>query len=449
MIRLSTNTLKYILMLLVTAGFLHAQEAQSFSLEEAKEYAKKNNYDVQKAKLAIGIANKQKWQVTATGFPQVSFNIQYNRLLDIPVTLIPAQFFGGDSGKYIAAKFALPHNASFGFTITQLIFNGSYIVGLQASRTYSELSEQAFEKTKLDAGESIAQTYFLILLAEENKKILSTSLENITKTYDEIKEMNKEGFVEATDVSQMQISVNQLKTQLNSVGEQIDVAYKMLKLQMGIEINEPITLTDNLATLLAESGIDKSLKTNFNVEENIGFKILLTQERLADLSLRNEYSKFLPTISAFATIEKNAIRKEFNFFDTDQPWYKSTIVGLQLSWPIFSGGQKIFNIQKAELELEQAELDRRKAEQGLQLQFTQARSALRTAYDSYQNAQENKQLANEVYEINLEKYKEGIISSLDLVQAHNQYLQAEGAYLMSASQLLTARTTLDKLLNEI
>jgi outer membrane protein TolC len=218
---------------------------------------------------------------------------------------------------------------------------------------------------------------------------------------------------------------------------------------MGIELETPIALSDSLTQLLKTGQIGERLQREFHVEDNIGFKLLLTQEKLADLTLKNEYSKFLPNIAAFASFEKNAQRNEFNFFDTSLPWYKTTVAGIQLSWPIFSGGQKIFNIQKAKIELQQAQLDRKKAEQGLNLQYTQAHSALQTAFNSYKNARENKKLAGEVYEINLEKYKEGMISSLDLVQAHNQYLQAEGDYLRSASELLNARTTLDILLNEI
>jgi outer membrane protein len=449
MIQTMVNLMKSVLFISLLIANLPAQETRNFSLEEAKAYAKKNNYDVQKAKLAIDVANKQKWQVIATGFPQITLSADMNKLIDIPTQLIPGEFFGEDAGTFIPVQFGVPYNASYGVMASQLIFSGSYIVGLQASQTFMQLSEQAHKKSEIDVGETITQSYFLVLMAEENRKVLASSLQNINQTYNEISELNKEGFVEATDVSQMQISVNQLETQLKSVEQQIDVTYKILKLQMGIDINASIVLTDSLGQLLKTEDISERLRRDFHVEDNIGFKLLLTQEKLADLTLKNEYSTFLPTISAFANIEKNAQRNSFNFFDTSKPWYKTTVAGIQLSWPIFSGGQKIFKVQQAKIELKQAELDRIKAQQGLDLQYMQARSALKTAYDSYQNSKENRKLANEVYEINLEKYKEGIISSLDLVQAHNQYLQAEGDYLKSAAQLLTARTTLDKLLNEI
>lgn len=438
-----------LLLLLMLVTFLPAQEVKSFSLEEAKEYAKENNYDVQKALLAIDAANMQKWQVTAIGFPQIELKAQYSKFIDIPTQLIPGEFFDKEAGSFIPVQFGVPHNASYGINATQLIFSGSYIVGLQASRTFMQLSEQAHKKSQIDAGEEVSNTYFLVLLAEENKKVLVKSLENLNTTYNEIVEMNKEGFIEETDVSQLRISVNQLQTQLNSVDQQIEVAYKLLKLQMGLDIETPIKLSDNLNQFLMETIANQKSDRPFVLKNNIGYKLLQTRERLSDLSLKNEYSTFLPNIAAFANIEKNAQRNEFNFFDSGLPWFKTTIAGIQLSWPIFSGGQKIFKVQKAKIELKQAEVDRIKAEQGLNLQYTQIRSAYKTALNSYNNARENKELANNVYDINLEKYKEGLISSLELVQAHNQYLQAEGSYLQTAAQLLTARTKLDKLLNEI
>ena len=327
MMRHSAKTLYYFLLFWMISASLWAQEEiRSFSLQEAKEYAKKNNYDVQKAKLAIDVANKQKWQVIATGFPQVSISASMSKLIDIPTQLIPGEFFGEDPGTYIPVQFGVPYNASYGISATQLIFSGSYIVGLQASRTFLQLSEQAHKKSQIDIGETITQSYFLVLMAEENEKVLTTSLENITRTYDEISELNKEGFVEATDVSQMQISVNQLENQLNSVKQQIDVAYKLLKLQLGIELETPIALTDSLTQLLRTEQIGERLQREFHVQDNIGFKLLVTQEELADLTLKNEYSTFLPNVAAFASIEKNAQRNEFNFFDTSQPWYKTTMV---------------------------------------------------------------------------------------------------------------------------
>jgi outer membrane protein len=145
-------------------------------------------------------------------------------------------------------------------------------------------------------------------------------------------------------------------------------------------------------------------------------------------------------------MSQSAQRDEFNLFDSNEKWFPTTVVGLQLSWPIFSGGAKIFRVQKAKLELKSAQVQKAKAEQGLQLEYDQTRSALISAWDRYANARSSRDLAKEVYEITLEKYKEGVSSSMDLTQGHMQYLQSEGNYLQSASALLAARVKMDRLL---
>jgi len=438
-----------LLLAMCCLGIVHAQQPREFSLEEAVSYARQNNYDVQKALLAIDVANMQKWEVTASGFPQINLNAQYQKLIDIPTQLIPGEIFGGDPGSTIPVKFGKPHNASYSANVTQLVFSGSYFVGLQASRTFLELSEQAHEVARLDAREAVTQSYFLVLIVEENMKVLKSSLENLRKTHYEISEMQKEGFAEATDVKQLQISINQLENQIKSVAQQEDVAFQMLKIQMGLDIDSPITLTDNLNTFLVQGPADELLRREFEVENYVGFRLAVTRERLADLTLKNEWSTFLPTISAFASAERTAQRDEFNLFDSGERWFPTTVIGLRLNWPIFSGGRKAFSIQRARAELRQTQIDLRQAEQGLLLQYNRALGAFETAYDSFKNSENNKELAKEVYQINLEKYREGLISSLELVQAHNQYLRAEGNYLQAASDLLNNRTRLIKLLEGV
>lgn len=425
---------------------VRAQDSLSFSIKQAQEYALENNYDVRNARLNIDAADKQRWEVTASGFPQVTISAQYQNLLDIPTQLIPGEFFGEPAGSTIPVKFGKPHNATYGVSVSQLIFSGSYFVGLQASSIYLQLSEQNHRLTELQVQESVAQTCYLILVAEENRDILNTSLENLRKTHTEISAMHKEGFIEETDVKQLAIAVSGMENNISSLDLQIDNAYKLLKMQLGIDFDRRIILKEKLSDLISKADVNRLLERPFILEDNTSYKLLLTNERLADLTLKNEMTGFLPTISAFGSIERNAQRDEFNFFDNDKDWFPTTVVGLQFSWPVFSGGQKIFKVQKARIELKQAEIKRQQAAQGLQLQYDQAQADLSTALKKYTNTKNSRQLSKEVYDTNLIKYKEGILSSLDLIQSYNQYLQSEADYMMSASELLNAQNKIDKLL---
>ena len=435
-------------LLILLSSSVAAQKAMTFTLEEAQEYALRNNYDIREALLGLEAADKQLWEVTSSGFPQLEASAEYQKLIDIPTQLIPGEIFGEDPGSTIPVRFGKPHNVNYGLTLTQLIFSGSYLVGLQASKVYLQLSKQNLERTKLEIKDAVSRTYFSILIGEENRKVLQTSLDNLKKTHYEISEMYKEGFVESTDEKQLRISVTELENGIRSLDQQLVVAYKLLKIQMGIDLQEDISLNDNLAVTLSALGIQERLQNEFDLYGNVNYRSLITQERLADLTLKNEWTTFLPTVVGFASMQRNAQRDKFNIFDWNAKWYPTTAIGINLSWPIFSGGTKIFRIQKARIELKQAQIQKEKTAQGLVLEFERIQSQLKTSFDNFQSAESNKQLASEIYNVTLEKFREGIVSSLDLAQSHNQYLKAESDYLQSISDLLNARISMDKLLSQ-
>ena len=406
-------------------------EKSEYSLEEAIDYALDNNYDAVNAKLGIDAANAQLREIIASGFPQVSGSIEYNNMFEIPTQLIPGDFFDRP-GEFIPVKFGVRHNATAGITVTQLIFSGSYIVGVQASNVYLDLQEQNNKRSELDVAQSVTQSYYLVLLVEENQRILEQSLENIKKVHYEVEESFKEGFVEDTDVKQLQISLTQLKNSLNTLSQQLDVSYKLLKLQMGIDIYKNIKLTEKLEDILQLVNISSLVKSEFDMNRNVEFQLIESQLALSELSLKNEWSKFLPTIAAFGTYQYNAQRNEFN---------------LQLQIPLFNSGAKFFKIQQSRIELKQAENTKRKVEQALALQYSQVKSELKSNQDIYKNNKDNMQLSKEVFDKTLEKYKEGISSNLELIQVHNQYLSTQSEYFKSMSDLLNSKNSLDRLLN--
>jgi outer membrane protein TolC len=220
----------------------------------------------------------------------------------------------------------------------------------------------------------------------------------------------------------------------------------LLKLQIGLDLREPIELTDMLDKLLQNHDNNNILNEPFELQESVNFHLVQTQKELASLSLANEYVAFLPSIAAFGTIQQDAQRSEFNLFESREKWYPTTVVGVQMSWNLFSGSAKIFRIQKAKIALNQAENNLERAERGLWLQYDQAKSSLESSQKRFNNYRNNQALAKEIYETTLEKFHEGLSTSLELTQSYNQYLNAEAEYLRGISDMLTARTSLEKIL---
>ncbi len=430
------------------SGLVFAQNpsVRELSLQSAQEYAVQHSYDSRRSQLDIQAAEKRMKETLRTGFPQIYSTVDYMNNLELATILIP-DFIGGNFDEKIPVQFGTQHNANLSFTFNQLVFNGSYIVGLKAAKIYRQLADQNHERTQLDILETVTNTYYLILVAEETERILKSNIENLEKTHYEILERYKEGFVEKTDADLVQISVTTLKNNLQTIVRQRDITYQLLKFQMGLDLNEQIVLTDKLEDIIQHMDISKAANSEFDLEQNIDYQLLETQERLSEMALKNEKAQYYPTISAFYAFQLNAFRDEFTFFNFQEDWFRTQVMGLNISFPVFRSGVQRAKVAQASIALKQAQNAKAQASQGLIVEAANARLALNSAYENYLNMKENMGLSKRVYEVTLIKYNEGVASSLDLTQTNDRYLLAQSEFIQAMSELLTAKNRLDRLNN--
>lgn len=426
-------------------GKLNAQTA--YSLIEAQDFAAQNNYQVKNAKADLEIAKKKIAETTAIGLPQVSTELNFQNFIDIPTQVIPKAAFNpyAKEGELEAVKFGTDYNSSASVTASQLVFSGEYIVGLQASKTYSELSAQNLERTARETRTSVALAYFTVLIAEENKKVLSKTLENTVKVLKETTAIYKSGFVEESDVDQLALLVSNLKNAVSRIDRQIEIAYMLLKLQMGIPVKDVIQLKDNIDLLVINIQSETIVNAEFSPENHIEFKLMDTQKELSNLSLKREKARSLPTFGAFFSHSQNAFRNEFDFFE-DKPWYPATIWGFNMKFSIFSSGMSTARIKQAKLELEKMETMQEQISQGLNLQSAAAKSDFQNAADLLNTQKQNLVLAEKIQDKTLKKYKEGLASSFELNQVQNQYLSTQSSYVNAVFELLNAEQKLVKAL---
>ncbi|MFC2167805.1 TolC family protein [Acidobacteriota bacterium] len=417
---------------------------KEFSLQSAQNFAITHSYDSKRTQLDIQTAQKQMKETLAIGLPQIESSIGYLNNLKIATVLIP-NFFEGKFDEMIPVQFGTQHNTNLNLMVSQLLFNGSYFVGLQAAKIYKQLANQNHERTQQNIIETVTNTYYLILVTTESELILNGNLSNLEKTLYEIKELNKEGFVSETDADLVQISVTKLKNTLQTINRQKDVAYKLLKFQMGLDLNEEILLTDKLDKILERIDLNTLQSSDFSLEDNIDYNLLKTQEKLSEMDLKNEKMKYLPTVAAFMNFQWNAMRNSFNFFSPDEKWYQTQLLGVNVNVPIFKSGAQKARVQKAAIALKQAQNAKQQAAEGLSLEAASAKSDLDSAYENYTHTQENMELSNKVYDVTLVKYKEGVASSMDLTQAHNTFLLAQSEFIQAMSMLLTAKNKMDRL----
>lgn len=436
-----------------------------FSVKEAQNYAVQNAYKTTNADKDIAIAKKKVSQTTAIGLPQVNASVKYQNYIDIPTQLMPdfltpavegvllyhglisqSELTGSNDNKF-PVQFGSKHNLSADITATQLIFDGAYIVGLQAAKTFVELSKNAYAKSEIDVKESVAQSYYLVLVAEQNRNILDSTLTTINKSYTDSKKYLENGFIEESDVDQFEILVSTIQNKLNMVDRQIEIAYKLLKFQMGLTLDSKIELTENLEDLITTAMAENLVSKDFDLTKHIDYKILQSQEQVGVLSLRKDKFGYLPSMACFITTSRNAQRNEFDFFDKDKEWYKTTIFGVSLTVPIWDSGIKHFKIQQGKIELEKTRAMQQQLSQALTLEVESSRSTLLSYTDQYANDLKNMKLSKKIYDKTLVKYNEGISTSLELTQAYNQYLTSQGTYFTTALELLKAKSNLTKALN--
>ena len=435
-----------ILMVLMIPDAFAAEGPHAFSLVEAQKFAVENNYDTLKSQMNVTATEKKIRETVGAGLPQISTSLSYTNNIELVTMLIP-DFFN-DPNDMIEIQFGTQHNATLNLQVQQLVFNGSYFVGLATSRIFKRLATEGLKQTKLDVMETVSQTYYLILVSQESERIIQRNLQNLEKTLYEIRELYKEGFLEETEADVIQISVTALKNSLQNLQKQTETVYQLLKFQMGIDLSEEIMLTNSLEDIISEQDIKTALSGSFDLEDNVDYRLIQTQEKLAEMNLKNEKAQYWPTVGAYYSLSYMAQRNKFSFLDFDEKWYRSQAIGVNLDIPVFRSGAQKARVQQASIALDQAHQTTLQVSQGLLLEEAQAKNALSSAYENYINVKDNMALSKKVYDKTLIKYQEGLASSTDLTQANDRYLAAQANYIQALSELLGAKNALDRLRND-
>jgi len=422
-------------------------QALSFNLKEAQDYAVKNSYNVRNAQFDVDIARKTVKENLSYGFPQIDATVDYSYFIAIPTQLIPAEFMpGGEPGEFIELQFGLKNNFTGGITLNQLIFDGRYFIGLEYARIFEQVSMESLEKSEEDVKETITQTYYNILVGEEGIRILDSTLVILEKTRYETGEMYKEGFAEKTDYDQLTLTVTDIQNSINSLKRQNEIGYKLLNYQMGISLDQLVILTETLDGLIEQATASALLDQQFNLEQHVDYRLISSQEQMKYLSLKNERAAYYPTLNGFIFVQENAQRNEFNFLDPSEPWYLSSATGISMKIPIFSSGYRKSRVSQAKIDLEKIQNTKQQVADGLLLSITQSRSEFRTAVENYIREKQNVDLSLEIYKKTLTKYNEGVATSVELTQQHNQFFDSERKYFQTVFSLLDAKNRLDKAL---
>lgn len=444
---------KYISIIIFLAAFtaINAQDPEAdslrLSLEESIVYAMENNLNAENARLDIEAADQRVWETAANGLPQVDASVNYNYNINLATTLIPD--FTGNPEDKIEIQFGTKHYATAGLGVNQLIFSGEYIIGLQAAKIFKEFTQRNTERTEQQVRQTVIENYYLVLLGENTLEALVGNRDAVRSTYEETLKLYEAGFAEEIDADQLEVSLIEIENEVLSLERQIMASKNLLKYQMGVERERAIVLTDTLESLVRSIDIDASLGANFTIEENIDFQILSEQERLAYMDVKLKRSEYLPSISAFYSLDYTAQRDEFDFLDPNRDWYDASMVGLSFNVPIFSSGMRKAGLSQKKIAHMQARNNKEFAAEGLKVEFMQSKYDFANALEQFRSVRRNLEISQKVARVTKIKYDEGMVSSLELTQVNTQYLQVLGNYTASMVELLNAKIKIDLLMNNI
>lgn len=438
-----------LLAVVLFGGLSQAQEAEQYALEDAVAFAIKHNYQLQQARIDLEISKRKVKETTAIGLPQVNGEASYNNYIDIPTQVAEASAFDPTAPPdvLVPLQFGLPHSMTAGITASQLLFDGSYFVGLKAAKEYVKSTEYSVQRSEREVEEAVKQAYYTAAALMENMQALKENQVIISKIASDTRAMHEAGFLEQQDADQVMLMESNINYQLDYTQRQYDNMLKLLKFQMGLPVSEPIQLSDSLHVLIENQMADGTqlLDQNFSASRHIDFITVNQGLRLTELSLANERARYYPQLSAFFNHSQNAFRKEFNFLENDA-WYPTTLWGVQLRVPIFSSLQGHQRVAQAKLELSKVQSQKLQVEESLSMQASSARADYQSALERFETVKADLNLAESIKKSTQAKYNQGVASSMDLSNAENQYLSSLANYINTSLELLNAKLTLEQAL---
>lgn len=415
-----------------------------FSLQEAIDYAQSHQSSILNASIDEEIAKNTVKRTIGIGLPQLNGNVNFQDFLKIPTNLLPGEIFG-KPGTQIPVQFGVQYQSSYGLELSQLLFDGSYLVGLQASKTFKELSNKNLKRSRIETAVGVTKAYYSVLVSNEQLSLLDANIDRLKKSFKDTQALFANGFVEKIDVDRLTVLNNNLETERGNVIRLLELNMNLLKFQMGMTIQSKLVLKDSIGSLQVAEFL--AVKDTAAYQNRIEYSLLETQKKLNELDLKRYKSLFLPSLAAFGTTSRSFQSNEFlNLIDRSFP---ATIIGFRLSVPLLSGGVKAYQVRNAKLEVLKTENNLVNLKNGINLEVEQAQTIYRNGLKSLENQKRNMELAKEVLRVTKIKYEQGVGSSIEVTIAETSLKESQNNYINALYDLLINKVNMDRALGKI
>ncbi len=433
---------------LIFSGSVYAQEkpATVYTLEQCIQYATEHNPNLRSAHAAVGASEAKVGEVMAVGLPQINASADLGNNYLIPTTFVPAIIFDPNApeGALAPVKFGTQYTGRASIDVNQMIFNGSYFVGLKASRTYAELARTDLISSEIELVAAIKKAYYSVLVNKERQVLIEINAGRLDSLLRETKAMYNNGFAEKIDVSRIQVQVNNINNTKRSSAIGLEVSYNLLKFQMGLPMDAQVTLADSLSNIQLNV-LDPDFKTGFNYNDRIEYTKLNVNHSLIELDIRNTKSQYLPTLDFYGNYGASYGTSNFNnFLAFGDNWKTLGAYGIRLNIPVFDGLRKSKQIQQKRIQLGQIENSQELTRNQIDMEQNQVSLAFQNNIDALNVQKENMELAEEVYRVTVIKYQQGIGSNIEVLNADASYKEAQTNYYAALYDALIASVDLEK-----
>ena len=435
--------MKYVFTLLTVLCFQvsFGQAELSLSLDQALEMALRKNTIMLNAALDIDYAETQVNELKAQGLPQVSGSADFSHTFKIPTQIIPGDFVG-QPGTTIATQFGVPFNVNVGVGASQLLFDGTFFLGLKAASEFVNISKLSASASEIDIKEGVTKAYYMALISQQNIGQLSASLANIKKLQSETEQLYKAGFAEKLDVDRLTLSVSNLEININKLQNQAKLAKQLLLNTIGVDVNQELTLTSKIP---GEPTSD-SYAAVFNPENRIEIKLIDQQQELNQLNLKRYKMGYFPSIYGNFSYGSSTFASDGKFGELGDDWYGNGRYAVSLNVPIFDGLYKKAKMDQAKIDFKKTENTKQQALLGMNLQVGQAKTNYLNALKTIELQKKSQDLAESIFNTTKIKFKEGIGSSFEMINAESELTQANTNYLNALYELNVTRIDLNKAL---
>jgi len=453
------NILVITMLLLGTATTGLAQQTSqppathNFSLQDCINYAYQHQDSVLNAGLDVKSAEYKIKETIGTGLPQINGTASFQDYTRTPTQTGPAGLFKNPPTYDPNAPLApfpfgaLQYNNTYSIQGTQLLFSGTFLVGLQAAKTYKELSVRSLTRSKIQTNVSVTKAYYQVLVSNEQIKLLDANINQLKQQLDQTTQQNKQGFVEKIDVDRLTVQYNNLVTNRENTVRSLVLSSQLLKFQMGMPIQEEIVLTDKLESVNLNQQLTQNIGDTTFYHNRIEYNLLETNLKLNQLDVKSKKAAFLPTLSANAGFADVYQENQTKYLYSHP--YPYNYIGLSLNVPIFTGGQHINQLKQSQVSVEKAQNDLANAKNAFSLEASNARITFQNSMASLDNQKRSMTLAEDVLRVAKVKYQQGVGSSIEVTQAQTDLESADNQYIQALYNALISKVDLDKAYGKI